>query len=53
MRPEPVADEVTDEVIEDLENYQGCEYDAYFLQCHTLTVIHFMNVNEFVGLPVC
>ena len=48
----PAAEEVIDEVIEDLENYRGCEYDVYFLQCLTLTVINFMNVKEFVGLPV-
>ena len=26
-------------------NYQGYEYDVYFFQCHTSTVIHSMNVE--------
>ena len=43
VRPLPVADEVVDEVVDNLANYQEYEYDVYFLQCHIFTVIHFMN----------
>ena len=31
-----------DDVVDNLANYQGYKY-VYFLQYHTLTVIHFMN----------
>ena len=35
-------DGCVDEVIDNRTNYQGYKY-VYFLQYHTLTVIHFMN----------
>ena len=32
-----------DEVVDNWADYQWYEYDVYFLQCHTLTVIHDIN----------
>ena len=35
-----------DEIVDSLKNYQGCKR-VYFLQYHTLKVIHFMNGEGF------
>ena len=32
-----------DEVVDNWADYQWYEYDIYFLQCHTLTVIQDIN----------
>lgn len=32
-----------DEVVDNIEHYQGYELDVSFLQCLTLTVVHFKN----------
>ena len=32
-----------DEVVDNWADYQWYECDVYFLQCHTLTVIHDIN----------
>ena len=34
------------EVFNNQANYQGYEYDVYFLQCYTFTVIHLLNNEE-------